>query len=279
MSIHQCPKCELRFNWKTELDDHCWHDHPQFRHEYPAAPVAPAAPVEGGAAASGSTGRGARAAALRRRSRPLADAGTPARLTPVRSRRRRACRAAGRPGRTSAGTSASPTPVEPLVSGDARSAAPAPAAADPSGRRRARPAALPPTAGTPRTNVGRVVQLAVEDVGPVEVLGGERAAQGQRVAAGAGPASAAAGRGVVPDRGGELGVVRPGPAVEVVRAGRRPHVVDDADLGVHVDRRAGVVLDAVDGDPVGRRPARSRSSAALRPTRFGGSATWPSWSG
>jgi hypothetical protein len=36
MTIHQCPKCELRFDWKTELDDHCWHDHPEFRHEYPA---------------------------------------------------------------------------------------------------------------------------------------------------------------------------------------------------------------------------------------------------
>jgi hypothetical protein len=36
MTIYQCPKCELRFTWKTELDDHCSHDHPQFRHEYPA---------------------------------------------------------------------------------------------------------------------------------------------------------------------------------------------------------------------------------------------------
>lgn len=35
MTIHQCPKCELRFDWKTELDDHCWHDHPEFRHDYP----------------------------------------------------------------------------------------------------------------------------------------------------------------------------------------------------------------------------------------------------
>jgi hypothetical protein len=40
MTIHQCPKCELRFDWKTELDDHCRHDHPEFRHEYPAVPVA-----------------------------------------------------------------------------------------------------------------------------------------------------------------------------------------------------------------------------------------------
>lgn len=38
MSVHQCPKCELRFDWKTELDDHCRHDHPEFRHEYPAEP-------------------------------------------------------------------------------------------------------------------------------------------------------------------------------------------------------------------------------------------------
>lgn len=38
MTVHQCPKCELRFAYKTELDDHCWHDHPEFRHEYPAVP-------------------------------------------------------------------------------------------------------------------------------------------------------------------------------------------------------------------------------------------------
>lgn len=37
MTAHQCPKCELRFTYKTEVDDHCWHDHPEFRHEYPAA--------------------------------------------------------------------------------------------------------------------------------------------------------------------------------------------------------------------------------------------------
>ncbi len=40
MTIHQCPKCELRFTWKTELDDHCANDHPQFRHEYPVRKVA-----------------------------------------------------------------------------------------------------------------------------------------------------------------------------------------------------------------------------------------------
>lgn len=36
MTVHQCPKCELKFSHKTEVDDHCWHDHPEFRHEYPA---------------------------------------------------------------------------------------------------------------------------------------------------------------------------------------------------------------------------------------------------
>jgi hypothetical protein len=45
MTIHQCPKCELRFEFKTELDDHCRHDHPDFRHEYPAV-VHPAEVVE-----------------------------------------------------------------------------------------------------------------------------------------------------------------------------------------------------------------------------------------
>jgi hypothetical protein len=43
MTIHQCPKCELRFDFKTELDDHCWHDHPEFRHEYPVQ-IPPAEP-------------------------------------------------------------------------------------------------------------------------------------------------------------------------------------------------------------------------------------------
>lgn len=45
MTIHQCPKCELKFAYKTELDDHCWHDHPTFQHDYPASvpPPPPAA--------------------------------------------------------------------------------------------------------------------------------------------------------------------------------------------------------------------------------------------
>ena len=37
MTVHQCPKCELKFSYKTEVDDHCRQDHPEFRHEYPAA--------------------------------------------------------------------------------------------------------------------------------------------------------------------------------------------------------------------------------------------------
>jgi hypothetical protein len=39
MTIHQCPKCDLRFNWRTELDDHCRSDHPQFHHDYPVRGV------------------------------------------------------------------------------------------------------------------------------------------------------------------------------------------------------------------------------------------------
>lgn len=35
MSVHQCPKCELRFTWRTELDEHCRDEHPQFHHDYP----------------------------------------------------------------------------------------------------------------------------------------------------------------------------------------------------------------------------------------------------
>lgn len=36
---HQCPKCELRFTWHTELDDHCRTDHPAFHHDYPVGGV------------------------------------------------------------------------------------------------------------------------------------------------------------------------------------------------------------------------------------------------
>jgi hypothetical protein len=46
MSVHQCPKCELRFDHRTELDDHCWHDHPEFRHAYPAAVIVPDEPAK-----------------------------------------------------------------------------------------------------------------------------------------------------------------------------------------------------------------------------------------
>jgi hypothetical protein len=52
MTVHQCPKCELRFTWKTELDDHCAQDHPQFRHEYPVRK--PASPPSGQPAADPS---------------------------------------------------------------------------------------------------------------------------------------------------------------------------------------------------------------------------------
>jgi hypothetical protein len=39
MTIHQCPKCDLRFTWQTELDDHCRDEHPQFHHDYPVGGV------------------------------------------------------------------------------------------------------------------------------------------------------------------------------------------------------------------------------------------------
>ncbi len=39
MTVHQCPKCELRFAWHTELDDLCRNDHPQFHHDYPVKGV------------------------------------------------------------------------------------------------------------------------------------------------------------------------------------------------------------------------------------------------
>jgi hypothetical protein len=57
MTIHQCPKCELKFALHTVLDDHLRNDHPEFHHEYPvrgvrhfgdetAPPAPPAPPAE-----------------------------------------------------------------------------------------------------------------------------------------------------------------------------------------------------------------------------------------
>lgn len=37
MSVHQCPKCELRFTLRPELEYHCREEHPEFQHDYPAA--------------------------------------------------------------------------------------------------------------------------------------------------------------------------------------------------------------------------------------------------
>jgi hypothetical protein len=45
MSVHQCPKCELRFTWKTELDQHCRDEHPDFQHDYPAGHRMSAQPI------------------------------------------------------------------------------------------------------------------------------------------------------------------------------------------------------------------------------------------
>src|SRR5580765_4928328 len=57
-------------------------------------------------------------------------------------------------------------------------------------------------------------------------------------------------RPVVDHRAGDLRVARPGSPVEVVRPHRGPPVVDDAHLGVDVDRPAGAVGQAEHRDPV-----------------------------
>ena len=35
MTVHQCPKCDLKFDFLTVLEDHCRTDHPDFHHDYP----------------------------------------------------------------------------------------------------------------------------------------------------------------------------------------------------------------------------------------------------
>jgi|GEM_PF-3229101 len=58
MTVHQCPKCELRFTWKTELEDHCATDHPQFKHEYPVRRPASGAAAGHDRPVGGSTAGG-----------------------------------------------------------------------------------------------------------------------------------------------------------------------------------------------------------------------------
>ena len=67
---------------------------------------------------------------------------------------------------------------------------------------------------------------------------------------------------VVQNRARKLGVVRPGSAIQVVRADRHPHVVDDADLGVDVDRQS-ILLEVVDGDSATAELAETTESAEL----------------
>ena len=71
--------------------------------------------------------------------------------------------------------------------------------------------------------------------------------------------------GLVEDGARDLGVVGPRPAVEVVGADREPDVVDDADLGVHVDRCPVLVLEVVDRDAVAAARRRTSSCTCWRP--------------
>lgn len=67
----------------------------------------------------------------------------------------------------------------------------------------------------------------------------------------------------VDDRAGELAVRGPGPTVEVVRSAREPGVVDDADLGMDVDRSPGSVLQIEHAEPPGCNAAHHFDGAQL----------------
>ena len=83
----------------------------------------------------------------------------------------------------------------------------------------------------------------------------------------------------VEHRARHLGVVGPRTAVEVVGADLEPDVVDDADLGVHVDRGAGLVLEVVDRDAVAARRRTACARTRCRPMVSDASATVPLCSG
>jgi hypothetical protein len=84
--------------------------------------------------------------------------------------------------------------------------------------------------------------------------------------------------GIVQDGAGEFGVMGPGAAVDVVRADAGPHIVDDADFGVHVDGTP--AWFSIPYTPTLDPPAwRTRFRACCRPSTFIGLATFPSWSG
>jgi len=72
-------------------------------------------------------------------------------------------------------------------------------------------------------------------------------------------------------RAGQLAVMRPRSAIQVVRADHGPDVVDDHDLGVHIHGRARVVFDVVDRESVtaGRSAHLDRllTSHQTRPAR------------
>ncbi len=94
----------------------------------------------------------------------------------------------------------------------------------------------------------RVDEVCVVTVGPSQVLADQFESQVARVGSGA-VAEARRVQGcpivalLVDDGRGQLRIMGPGAAIEVVRSHRGPHVVDDADLRVHVHRYAPVVFD------------------------------------
>lgn len=118
---------------------------------------------------------------------------------------------------------------------------------------------LGPASGVPRIECGggsresnegrsRIAQIGVVARVPVEMFAGKGQAQVPRVGAGVlagSPWGARLARVECPVQdsaaqlsSAQLGIMSPGAQVEVVRADRCPHIVDDAGLGVYVHRRA-----------------------------------------
>ena len=191
---------------------------------------------------------------------------------------RRGRRAAGRPGSPTAGSAARAARAGAGAAGRAAAGPRRPPACQASRAPRRSPSTPPRSRSGSSSRSSSSLPSAARSRCSRRQLQPQVAREDARAVAGAGRVArlARVPRGVQ-HRAGELAVVGPRAAVEVVAAHAGPDVVDHAHLGVHVDRRPRVVLHVEDVHPVRARPAGTsrspptgpRTAAAARTRRPG----------